>query len=58
MLDRIQTAFTREFQRYGTLKGSDIGPMDYETKQACQELENISRIRPMVKSMNYHISLS
>jgi hypothetical protein len=34
VLDRIQTAFTREFQRYGTLKESDIGPMDYETKQA------------------------
>ncbi len=42
--NRIQTAFAREFERYGKLKESDIRPMDYKTRQAW------SRIRPMVKS--------
>ena len=41
VLNRIQTTFSREFQRYGKLKESDIRPMDYETGQAWQELENI-----------------
>ncbi len=34
LLKRIQTAFTREFERYGKLKESDIRPIDYKTKQA------------------------
>jgi len=34
VLNRIQTTFAREFQRYGKLKESDIRPMDYKTKQA------------------------
>ena len=34
VLNGLQTAFAREFQRYGKLKESDIRPMDYETKQA------------------------
>jgi len=34
VLNRLQTAFAREFERYGKLKKSDIRPMDYKTKQA------------------------
>jgi len=34
VLNRLQTAFSREFERYGKLKESDIRPMDYKTKQA------------------------
>lgn len=34
VLDRLQTVFAREFQRYGKLKESDIRPMDYATRQA------------------------
>ena len=32
VLNRIQTAFAREFERYGKLKESDIRPMDYGNK--------------------------
>ena len=46
VLNRIQTTFAREFQRYGKLKESDIRPMDYETKQAW------SRIRKHIKNTN------
>ena len=45
VLNRIQTAFAREFERYGKLKESDIRPMDYETKQAW------TRIRKHIKNM-------
>ena len=34
VLNSLQTAFSREFKRYGKLKESHIRPMDYETKQA------------------------
>ena len=34
VLNRIQLAFAREFERYGELKKSDIRPTDYVTKQA------------------------
>ena len=43
VLNGLQTAFAREFQRYGKLKESDIRPMDYETKQAW------TRIRKHIK---------
>ena len=33
VLNRVQTAFAREFDRYGNLKESNIQPMDYKTKQ-------------------------
>ena len=42
--NRMQSAFAREFERYRKLKGSDIRPMDYKTKQAW------SRIRKHIKS--------
>ena len=45
-LDRIQSAFAREFEHYGKLKESDIRPMDYKTKQAW------SRIRRHIKDTN------
>jgi hypothetical protein len=45
VLNRIQTAFAREFQRYGKLKESDIRPMDHERRQA------YTRIRKHIKSM-------
>jgi hypothetical protein len=41
VLNRLQTAFAREFQRYGKLKESDLRPMDYATDKHGQELENI-----------------
>ena len=44
VLNRIQTAFAREFKRLGKLKGSDIRPMDHRTKQAW------TRIRRLIKS--------
>ncbi|HYF99411.1 MAG TPA: hypothetical protein VD815_04910 [Candidatus Saccharimonadales bacterium] len=43
VLNRMQTVFAREFQRYGKLRGPDIRPMDYDTKQAW------SRIRKHIK---------
>jgi hypothetical protein len=46
VLNRIQTVFAREFQRYGKLKESEIRPTDYETKQAR------TRIRKHVKRTN------
>ena len=44
VLNRIQSAFAREFEHYGKLKESDIRPMDYKTKQAW------SRIRKHIKN--------
>lgn len=44
VLDRIQTAFVREFERYGKLEESKIVHTNYETKQAR------SRIRKHIKS--------
>ena len=47
VLDRLQTAFAREFERYGKLKESDIRPMDYKTKQAW------TRIRKHIKDKDH-----
>ena len=44
VLNRMQTAFAREFERYGKLKESDIRPMDFKTRQAWM------RIRKHIKS--------
>ena len=44
VLNRIQSAFSREFEQYGKLKESDIRPMDYKTKQAW------SRIRKHIRN--------
>src|SRR4029079_4748649 len=44
VLNRIQTAFGREFKRCGKLRESDIRPIDYETKQAW------TRIRKHIKN--------
>ena len=46
VLNRIQSAFAREFEQYGKLKESVIRPMDYKTKQAW------SRIRKHIKHTN------
>jgi len=46
VLNRIQSAFAREFEHYGKLIESDIRPMDYKTKQAW------SRIRKHIKDTN------
>ena len=46
VLNRIQTTFAREFQRYGKLKESEIRVTDYETKQAW------TRIRKHIKRTN------
>ena len=34
VLNSLQSALEREFERYGKLNESDIRPMDYKTKQA------------------------
>ncbi len=47
VLNRIQSAFAREFEQYGKLEESDIRPMDYKTKQAW------SRIRKHIKHTNH-----
>jgi hypothetical protein len=39
VLDRIQTAFAMEFNRYAKLKESEIRPMDYATKQAWKRIK-------------------
>jgi hypothetical protein len=44
VLNRLQTGFAREFQRYGKFKESDIRPTDYATRQAW------TRIRKHVKN--------
>ncbi len=46
VLNRLQTSFAREFERYGKLKESDIRPMDYKTKQAW------TRIRKHINNSN------
>ena len=43
VLNRIQSAFEREFEQYGKLDESDIRPMDYKIKQAW------SRVRKHIK---------
>jgi hypothetical protein len=45
VLNRIQTTFAREFQRYGKLKESDIRPMDYAIKQAWTRIRRYIKIR-------------
>jgi hypothetical protein len=49
VLDRLQTSFAREFQRYGKLKDSDIRPMDYATRQAWTRIRKHVKNIPMVK---------
>ena len=44
VVNRLQTEFAREFERYGKLKESEVRPMDYETKQAWK------RIRKHIKN--------
>ena len=46
VLNTLQIAFEREFERYGKLKESDIRPMDYSTRQAW------TRIRKHIKNTN------
>ena len=46
VLNRLQTTFAREFNRYGKLKKSDIPHTNYETKQVW------TRIRKHVKKTN------
>ncbi len=47
VLNRIQSAFAREFDYYGKLEESDTRPMDYKTKQAW------SKIRKHIKHTNH-----
>jgi hypothetical protein len=44
VLNRIQTTFARDFERYRKLKETDIRSMDYETKQTW------TRIRRHIKN--------
>ena len=45
VLNRIQSAFAREFEHHGKLKESDIRPMDCKTKQAWTRIKSISKIQ-------------
>ena len=44
VLNRLQTAFAREFEKHGKLKESEIRPMDYKTKQAWTRIRKHSKI--------------
>lgn len=46
VLHRLQTVFSREFERYGKLKESDISHMNYDAKQSWK------RIRKHIKKSN------
>ncbi len=39
VLERIQTAFDRQYKRYGKLKRADIRAVDYETLQAWKRIQ-------------------
>ncbi|MDF0682419.1 MAG: NAD-dependent epimerase/dehydratase family protein, partial [Candidatus Nitrosocosmicus sp.] len=47
VLNRIQTAFSREIERYGKLQDSDIRPMDYKTRQVW------TRVRKHIKNKDH-----
>jgi len=49
VLNRIQSAFAREFEEYGKLEESDIRPMDYKLNKHGQGLESTLSIRIMFK---------
>jgi hypothetical protein len=49
VLNREQTGFAREFERYGKLKETDIRPTDYLTKQA------LSRIRKTYQENKFSV---
>jgi hypothetical protein len=40
VLNRLQTTFAMEFERYGKLKESEITHMDYKTKQAWNRIRS------------------
>ena len=40
VLNRLQTTFAMEFERYGKLKESEITDMDYKTKQAWNRIRS------------------
>ncbi len=39
VLERLQTAFERQYNRYGKLKREDIRAVDYETLQAWKRIQ-------------------
>jgi bifunctional DNA-binding transcriptional regulator/antitoxin component of YhaV-PrlF toxin-antitoxin module len=47
VLNRLQPAFSREFERYGKLKESDIRPMDYKTKQVWTGIRRHIKSKPI-----------
>ncbi len=49
VLNRIPTAFAREFERYGKLKESDIRPMDHETNQAWKRIRKHIKDTEIIK---------
>ena len=50
VLSRIQSAFAREFERYGKLKESDIRPTDYVTRQAWTRIKKHIKSYPSMKN--------
>lgn len=46
VLNRIQTTFTREFERYGKLRESEISHINYETKQAWKRIRRHIKYEP------------
>ena len=51
-LNRIQTAFAREFKRYGKLKESDIRPMDHKTKQVWTKIRRHIKSEPTLENLH------
>jgi len=47
VLNRIQTTFAREFERYGKLSESDIAHIDYGTKQTWNRIRKHIRSYPV-----------
>ena len=47
VLNRLQTAFAGEFERYGKLKEPNIRPMDYKTKQAWMRIRRHIKSKPI-----------
>jgi hypothetical protein len=50
IVNRLQTVFAREFERYGKLKESDIRPTDYVTRQAWTRIRKHIKRSPDMKN--------
>ena len=49
VLNRLQTTFSMEFERYGKIKESEIRPMGYKTRQAWTRIRKHNKKYPDTK---------